>query len=118
MSVRLRDDAFLDRCERARLVFEAVQLVAALKEAAAQGDEALEARAALLELPRQLSLIGFFAAQSQTSPLADALRAISVARRAGNLPAVLQDQTLGLTGALAAVRELYKWRDALRARLP
>ena len=118
MSARLRDDAFLDRCERARLVFEAVRLVAGLKEAAAQGDEALEARAALLELPRQLGLIGFLAAQPRTSPLADALQAISAARRAGNLPAVLLDQAPKFAGALADVRRLYEWRDALRARLP
>lgn len=118
MSARLRDDAFLDRCERVRLVFETVRLVAGLKEAAARGNEALEARAALLELPRQLGLIGFLAAQPRTSPLADALQAISAARRAGNLPAVLLDQAPKFAGALADVRRLYEWRDALRARLP
>jgi len=118
MSARLRDEAFLDRCERARLVYETVRLVAAVQAAAVQGGEVLEERVALLELPRQQSLIEFLAAHPRTFPLAGALRAITAARRAGNLPAVLKDQTLEFTSVLDHVREFYQWRDALRARLP
>jgi len=118
MSARLRDETFLGRCERARLVYETVRLVAVLQEAAIQGREVLEERVAALELPRQQSLIEFLAAHPRTFSLAAALRAITAARRTGNLPAVLQDQTLEFRSALDTVRELYQWRYALRARVP
>ena len=118
MSARLRDEAFLDRCARARLVYETVRLVAVLQEAAIQGGEALEERVAALELPRQQSLIEFLATHPRTFSLAAALRAITAARRTGNLPAVLQDQSPEFRSVLDNVRELYQWRDALRARLP
>ena len=118
MSARLGDDDFLERCERARLVFEAVRLVSVLQEAAAQGGETLEERVALLELPRQQSLIGFLGQQSRTTRLAGALRSIVAARRAGNLPAIVADLAPGFTSALEDLRDLYRWSDALRARVP
>lgn len=118
MSARLRDPSFLDRCERARLVYEAVRQIGVLQEAAIQDGEALEERVAALELPRQQSLIEFLAAQPQSAPLADALRAIRAARRVGNLSPVLQAQTPELGTVFDRVRGLYRWRDALHARLP
>jgi len=118
MSARLRDDAFLDRCERARLAYETVRLAASLQEAAARGVETLAERVALLELPRQQALIEFLAKHPQTSSLAGALRAIAAAGRAANASAVLAEHARELTNALASVRDLYRWRDALSARLP
>ena len=118
MSARLRENAFLDRCERTRLAYETTQLVTALQEAAAQGDETLEERVAQLELPRQQSLIEFLETHSKTVPLARALRATTAARRAGNLSIVLEDHRQQFAAALTGVQELYRWRDALRARLP
>jgi Bacterial capsule synthesis protein PGA_cap len=118
MSARLRDETFLDHCERTRLVYETVRLITVLQEATIQGGEALEERVAALELPRQQSLIEFLAAHPRTLSLAAAFGAITAARRTGNLPVVLQGQMRELTGALGNVRELYQWRHALRARLP
>lgn len=118
MSARLSDDAFLDRCERARLTYETVRLAAAIRGAAAESAEALEARVALLELPRQQALLEFLTEHPQTARLADALHALVAARQAGNLRAVIAKHASELSGALEGVRDLYRWRDALRARVP
>jgi capsule synthesis protein PGA_cap len=116
MSARLRDDAFLERCERARLAYETARLIAALQ--GTRSDEILDERVAQLELPRQRSLIEFLESHPETVALAHGLRAIATARRAGNLPSVLKDHTVEFAAALGSVRKLYRWRDALRARLP
>jgi capsule synthesis protein PGA_cap len=118
MSARLSDDVFLDRCERARLTRETVRLASAILGAAAQGVRTLEERVALLDLPRQQALIEFLTQHPQTAPLARALRALAAARQAGNLRAVTAEYASEFSSALERVRELYRWRDALRARVP
>jgi hypothetical protein len=112
----LREDEFLGRCERARLVFETVRLIAALQEAAIAGPDVLDERAAQLELPRQQSLIGFLETRPETVALARGLRAATAARRSGGVLSVLNAPAIA--AALGRARELYQWRDALRARLP
>jgi hypothetical protein len=116
MSARLREDAFLDRCERTRLAYETVRLVAALQEA--ERDGTLEERVAQLELPRQQSLIEFLERHPNTVSLARGLRTAVAARRAGDLPAALKGHGAEFAAVLGGVREIYRWRDALRARLP
>ena len=118
MSARLRDEAFLDRCERTRLAYETVQLVSVLQEDLLRGGRAPEERVAPLELPRQQSLIEFLANHRRTRPLAEALRAVVAARRAGNLLEVLKQNAPELASALENVGDLYDWRYSLRARLP
>lgn len=116
MSARLREDAFLDRCERTRLAYETVRLVAALQKA--ERDGTLEERVAQLELPRQQSLIEFLERHPNTVSLARGLRTAVAARRAGDLPAALKGHGAEFAAVLGGVREIYRWRDALRARLP
>ena len=116
ISARLCEDEFLRRCERARLVFETVRLMAALQEAAIGGPGMVDERAAQLELPRQQSLIGFLETYPETVSLARGLRAATAARKSGGVLGVLKDPTFA--AALGSARELYRWRDALRARLP
>jgi poly-gamma-glutamate capsule biosynthesis protein CapA/YwtB (metallophosphatase superfamily) len=119
MSARLREDAFLDRCERARLTYETAGLIAALEEAAAREDEtSLEERVAQLELPRQQSLIEFLERHPKTVSLARGLRAATAAKRAGRLSAALREPLRELKAAPGVLQDLYRWRDALRARLP
>jgi len=118
MSARLGDDAFLDRCERARLAYETVRLSAAIQGAAAKGDETLGERVALLELPRQQSLIEFLTGHPQTASIAGALRALTASKRAGSLRAAMEKHAPEFENTLGRVRGIYSWRDALRARAP
>jgi poly-gamma-glutamate synthesis protein (capsule biosynthesis protein) len=118
MSARLGDDAFLDRCERARLAYEAVRLAQSLQEAAAKDRETLEGRVALLDLPRQKALLDFLSTHPHTISLANALRAASAARHAHGVAGVLSKHAPELKNALEGVRALYRWRDALSARVP
>jgi hypothetical protein len=100
------------------LAYEAVRLVQSLQEAAAKDRETLEGRVALLDLPRQKALLDFLSTHPHTISLANALRAASAARHAHGVAGVLSKHASELKNALEGVRALYRWRDALSARVP
>jgi Bacterial capsule synthesis protein PGA_cap len=119
MSARLHDGAFLERLERCRLAFEGVALVDVLMDAGARDAVALQERALMLCLPRQRELIASLAQSFGQERLADALRALAdAAQEPVAVAAVYARRRDALAAARPALVATYRWRDALRARIP
>lgn len=119
MSRRLRDDEFLGRAECARMLYEAWQMVDALKDVSARGDEELRQRARTLALPRQQQLIEYLSRFTELAWLAAALREIAEsAQHVAPVRSALRRVLPRAGDALLRARRRYRWRDALRSRIP
>jgi poly-gamma-glutamate synthesis protein (capsule biosynthesis protein) len=116
-SQRLGDERFLERLERCRMVFEALLLLRSLRRAAERGPQALLERARGLGLVRQRRLIDWLASDEELRGCSGFFA--SLAASATDEPALRRSYE---AGAPAASERLllsrYRWRDALRARLP
>jgi len=118
MSRRLDDEDFLARLERCRLAYEGHALIDGLRNAAQGNPRTLHERLMSLSVPRQRALLDDLARMPGLAPVAEALLqsdgettpAAAVARYDALEPA--------FTAAMPALKSAYRWRDALRARVP
>ena len=117
MARRLNNHGFLMRLDRCRVLFESLRLIEALKDAAARTDNTLQERALTLTVLRQHQLIGELSAIHGNATAA--LRALAAAAfDARAVRATYEKSRQVLDAAVPALRARYRWRDALRARLP
>jgi hypothetical protein len=118
MSARLDDSAWLDRLERARIIYETSCIVDLVCRAA---DQQLVERARLLRTPLHRDLIGALRA-IDTAPARLAARfldGLSETTELAALRRILAERQPRLLGeALPALQKLYRWQDALASRLP
>ncbi|MCK6370396.1 MAG: CapA family protein [Gammaproteobacteria bacterium] len=118
-SARLGDERFMERCERAQLVFDAATLLRAIAAARERNGAVLGARLDTLALPRQRALIANLAMLPGTAALAALLDRLCGAAAAGEDPRRAFDAEADQFAAgLAALCRLFDWRAALAARLP
>lgn len=120
MARRLGDDARLGRMQAAVLAVEAIRLLDGLAAAARRGGDALRQRASTLELPRQDELVAALGADSHTAEVAARLRELAAAAGAhpGALAASYEAAAPALEAGAASIRARFRWRDALRSRVP
>ncbi|MEO8005548.1 MAG: CapA family protein [Betaproteobacteria bacterium] len=119
LSARLHDAEFLDRIERCRLVYETHALLQSLEQAAHAGANQLQERLLSLHIPRQRQLLDYIGRLPQFMETAGALTDLAriapdgeaVAARYASLRPVFNS-------SLPALRSAYRWRDALRTRIP
>ena len=119
LSARLHDTGFLERIERCRLVYETYALLQAVEQAARSGANQLQERLLNLRIPRQRQLLDYIGRLPQLAETAIALTGLArLATEGESVAARYAALRPTFNSALPALRSAYRWRDALRARIP
>ncbi len=119
LSARLHDAEFLERIERCRLVYETHALLQSLEQAARTGANQLQERLLSMRMPRQQQLLGYIGRLPQFTEAAGALMDLARIATDGDAAAARYASLRPtFTSSLPALRSAYRWRDALRARIP
>lgn len=118
-SRRIADQGYLARLSRARTAYEFVGLVGAFRAAAQVSDSSLAERARSLTLARQSRLLASARDFEEFARAVDGLlRVAAVSDDAGAVRAEHEAIGASLETILARPPREYRWRDAVRSRVP
>lgn len=119
MSDRLNDSEFLERIERCRLIYETHALLEVLQQSAGTGANRLAEHLLSLRMPRQRQLLAYISGLPQFAEIATGLTDLAGIATDSEAAAARYASLLPIfTDSLPELRSAYRWRDALRARIP